>query len=75
MHYIHLDENAKPTKEMKRRLNPNMKEVIKIEVLKLDACIIYLISNSSWVSPVQVVPKMSGVTVVTNNDNELMQLE
>ena len=26
MHYIHLDENAKPTREMQRRLNPNMKE-------------------------------------------------
>ncbi|XP_024037598.1 uncharacterized protein LOC112097214, partial [Citrus clementina] len=41
MHYIHLDENAKSTREMQRRLNPNMKEV-------------------------------SGVTVVTNADNELI---
>ena len=42
MHYIHLDENAKPTREMRRRLNPNMKEVIRTEVLKLlDAGIIY----------------------------------
>ena len=44
MHYIHLDENAKPTREMQRWLNPNMKEVVKTEVLKLlDAGIIYLI--------------------------------
>ena len=58
MHYIHLDENAKPTREIKRRLNPNMKEVVRTEVLKLlDACIIYPISNSSWVSLIQVVPK------------------
>ncbi|KAH9705544.1 hypothetical protein KPL70_011915 [Citrus sinensis] len=35
MHYIHLDENAKPTREMQRRLNPNMKEVVRTEVLKL----------------------------------------
>ena len=27
MHYIHLDENAKSTREMQRRLNPNMKEL------------------------------------------------
>ncbi|BBH04694.1 transposable element gene [Prunus dulcis] len=41
-----------------RRLNPNMKEVVRAEVLKLlDAGIIYPISDSSWVSPVQVVPK------------------
>ncbi|KAH9656697.1 hypothetical protein KPL70_022786 [Citrus sinensis] len=48
MHYIHLDKNAKPTREMQRRLNSNLKEVVRIEVLKLlNACIIYLISDSS----------------------------
>ncbi|KAH9744776.1 hypothetical protein KPL70_003833 [Citrus sinensis] len=58
---------------MQRRLNPNMKEVVRTEVLKLlDAGIIYPIFDSSWVSPVQVVPKKSGVTVVTNADNELI---
>ncbi|KAH9680863.1 hypothetical protein KPL71_026717 [Citrus sinensis] len=58
---------------MQRRLNPNMKEVVRTEVLKLlDAGIIYPISDSSWVSPVQVVPKKSGATVVTNADNELI---
>ena len=73
MHYIHLDENAKPTRELQYRLNSNMKEVVRTEVLKLlDASIIYPISNSSWVSPVQVVPKKSGGTVVTNADNELI---
>ncbi|KAH9671201.1 hypothetical protein KPL70_017267 [Citrus sinensis] len=73
MHYIHLDENAKTTREMQRRLNPNMKEVVRTEVLKLlDAGIIYPISDSSWVSPMQVVPKKSGVTVVANADNELI---
>lgn len=73
MHRIHLDENAKPIREMQRRLNPNMKEVVRAEVIKLlDAGIIYPISDSSWVSPVQVVPKKSGVTVVTNANNELI---
>ena len=73
MHYIHLNENAKSTREMQRRLNLNMKEVVSTEVLKLlDAGIIYPISDSSWVSPVQVVAKKLGVTVVTNADNELI---
>ncbi|KAH9794255.1 hypothetical protein KPL71_004834 [Citrus sinensis] len=73
MHRIHLEENAKPIREMQRRLNPNMKEVVRAEVIKLlDAGIIYPISDSSWVSPVQVVPKKSGVTVVTNANNELI---
>ena len=47
MHYIHLEEDTKPSCEMQQRLNPNMKEVIKKEVLKLlDVGIIYPISDS-----------------------------
>ena len=39
-------------------MNPIMKEVVKKEIIKwLDAGIIYPISDSSWVSPVQCVPK------------------
>src|ERR1044072_2053823 len=33
---------------------------------------IYPISDSAWVSPVQVVPKKGGMTVITNNKNELI---
>ena len=44
-----------------------MQEVICVEVLKLlQAGIIYPISDSTWVSPTQVVPKKSGVTTVHN---------
>jgi len=54
-------------------LNPNMKEVVRNEVIKLlDNGIIYPISDSKWVSPTQVVPKKSGVTVITNEKNELI---
>ena len=49
-----------------------MKEVVKNEVLKLlDASIICLIVDNKWVSPTQVVPKKSGVTVVENNKGAL----
>jgi hypothetical protein len=72
-HRIYLEENAKPSREMQRRLNPNMKEVVRNEVIKLlDNGIIYPISDSKWVSPTQVVPKKSGVTVITNEKNELI---
>jgi len=48
-----------------------MKEVVKKEVLKLlDAGIIYPISDSKWVSPVQVVPKKGGLIVIKNDRNE-----
>jgi len=58
---------------MQRRLNPNMKEVVKNEVIKLfDNGIIYPISDSKWVNPTQVVPKKSRVTVITNEKNGLI---
>ncbi|XP_026396921.1 uncharacterized protein LOC113291624 [Papaver somniferum] len=51
MHHIYLEEGAKTSREMQRRLNPNMKKVVRTEVPKLlDAGIIYPISHSKWVS-------------------------
>ena len=59
-----MEEGHKPITERQRRLNLNIKEVIKKEIVKLlDAGIIYPISDSEWVSPVQCVPKKSGMTV------------
>ncbi|CAN6573204.1 unnamed protein product [Malus baccata var. baccata] len=50
-----------------------MMEVVKKEIIKLLDCgVIYPISDSRWVSLVQVVPKKSGVTVVKNAENELV---
>jgi hypothetical protein len=70
---IYLEKNARSSREMQRRLNSNMKEVVKTEVIKLlDNGIIYLISNSKWVSPTQVASKKSEVTVITNEKNELI---
>jgi len=72
-HKIYLEENGKPSREMPRRLNPNMKEVVRNEVIKLlDNGIIYPISDRKWVSPTQVVPKKSGVTMITNEKTELI---
>ena len=73
MHKILLEENARPTVEHKRRLNPVMKEVVRKEVLKwLNAGFIYAISDSPWVSPVHVVPKKGGFTIIRNDRNELI---
>ena len=70
MHKILLEDNAKTSIEHQRRLNPVMKEVVRKEVLKwLNACFIYAISDSSWVSPVHVVPKKGGFTVIRNEKN------
>ena len=67
MHKIVMEESYKPLIEHQRRLNLAMKEVVRAEVLKLlNVGIIYAILDSSWVSPVQVVPKKGGMTVVKN---------
>ena len=50
-----------------------MREVVKKEVLKLlHAGIIYHVPHSEWVSPIQVVPKKRGMTVLKNEKNELI---
>ncbi|KAM1302527.1 hypothetical protein ACFX2H_013448 [Malus domestica] len=73
MHRILLEEGAKPSREAQHCLNPPMLEVVKKEVIKLLDCgVIYPISDSRWVSPVQVIPKKSGVTVVKNEEQELV---
>ncbi|XP_070660542.1 uncharacterized protein [Malus domestica] len=72
MHRILLENGAKPTREAQRRLNPPMMEGMKEIIKLLDCGVIYPISDSHWVSPVQVIPKKSGVTVVKNAENELV---
>nr|GEU31405.1 reverse transcriptase domain-containing protein [Tanacetum cinerariifolium] len=58
---------------IKRRVNMKIHEVIKKEVIKLlDAGLIYPISDTPWVSPVHYVPKKGGITVVKNENNELI---
>jgi len=73
MHRIHLKDESKPLVEHQRRLNPNLNDAVKKEIMKLlEAGIIYPISDSDWVSPVHMVPKKGGVTVVKNDKNELI---
>ena len=73
MHKILLNDDAKTSIEHQRRLNLVMKEVVRKEVLEwFNAGYIYAISDSSWVSPVHVVPKKGGFTVIRNEENELI---
>lgn len=71
MHHIMLEEGCKTSREHQRKINPMMSGVVKREVQNLlEARIIYPISDSQWVSPVHVVPKKGGVTVVSNEKGE-----
>ncbi|GJY00870.1 DNA-directed DNA polymerase [Tanacetum coccineum] len=72
-HKILMEDDFKPAVQHQRRVNPKIHEVIKKEVIKLlDAGLIYPIFDSPWVSPVHCVPKKGGMTVVENEDNELI---
>nr|GFB94180.1 reverse transcriptase domain-containing protein [Tanacetum cinerariifolium] len=72
-HKILLEEDYEPKVQSQRRVNLKIHDVIKKEVEKLlDAGLIYPISNSPWVSPVHCVPKKGGMTIVTNDENELV---
>ncbi|GJU67977.1 hypothetical protein Tco_1254236 [Tanacetum coccineum] len=72
-HKILMEDNVKPMVQHQRRVNLKIHEVIKKEVIKLlEAGLIYPISDSPWVSPVHCVPKKGGITVIENDDNELI---
>ncbi|GKA32231.1 reverse transcriptase domain-containing protein [Tanacetum coccineum] len=72
-HKILMKDDFKPAVQHQRRVNPKIHVVIKKEVIKLlDAGLIYHISDSPWVSPVHCVPKKGDMTVVENEDNELI---
>ncbi|RDX77663.1 putative mitochondrial protein, partial [Mucuna pruriens] len=56
-------------------MNSTIMDVVKKEVTKLHAAgIIYPISDNQWVSPVQVVPKKFGMTVMKNQHDELVPM-
>ncbi|GJU82147.1 reverse transcriptase domain-containing protein [Tanacetum coccineum] len=66
-HKILMEDDLKPA------VHPKIHQVLKKEVIKLfDAGLIYPISDSPLVSPVHCVPKKGGMTVVENEDNELI---
>nr|GFA65478.1 DNA-directed DNA polymerase [Tanacetum cinerariifolium] len=72
-HKILMEDDYKPAVQSQRRVNPKFYDVINKEVIKLlDAGMIYPISDSPWVSPIHCVPKKGGITMVANEDNELI---
>ncbi|GJR54030.1 putative nucleotidyltransferase, ribonuclease H [Tanacetum coccineum] len=72
-HKILMEDDYKLVIQPQRRLNPKVQDVVKNEIVKLlDLGLIYPILDSSWVSPIHVVPKKGGMTVVLNDNNELI---
>nr|GFA96352.1 reverse transcriptase domain-containing protein [Tanacetum cinerariifolium] len=72
-HKILLEEEHSPKVQSQRRVNPKIHDIIKKEVEKLlDAGLIYPISDIPWVSPIHCVPKKGGMTVIKNDEKELV---
>ncbi|GKA31692.1 reverse transcriptase domain-containing protein [Tanacetum coccineum] len=72
-HKILMEDDFKSVVQHQRGVNPKICEVNKAEVIKLlDAGLIYPISDSPWVSPIHVVPKKGRMTVISNENNELI---
>jgi hypothetical protein len=70
-----MEQEHKNVHEHQRWLNNAMRKLVENEVLKLlKVVVIYPISDSAWVSPVQVVLKKGGMTVICNEKNELIPL-
>nr|GEW41945.1 reverse transcriptase domain-containing protein [Tanacetum cinerariifolium] len=61
-------EPLPPLPNHEQQYMPSFKKELKVEKL-LDAGLIYLISDSPWVSPVDCVPKKGGFTVIGNEEN------
>ncbi|GKA74868.1 DNA-directed DNA polymerase [Tanacetum coccineum] len=72
-HKILMEDDFKPVIQPQRHLIPKVQDVVKNKIVKLlNSGLIYPISDSSWVSPIHVVPKKGGTTVVLNYNNELI---
>ncbi|GJU00776.1 reverse transcriptase domain-containing protein [Tanacetum coccineum] len=59
------------------KIEPTISEASRVRCfwggnLSLNAGLIYPISDSPWVSLIDCVPKKGGMTIVTNDDNELV---
>eukprot|EP00253_Pinus_taeda_P027115 PITA_27115 len=60
-HRIYIKEGSQPVCQPQRRMNPNLREIVKEELQKLlNAGFIYPISDSEWVSLLVIVPKKNG---------------
>ena len=73
MHCVLMEDDHKLSIELQRRLNSNLKKVVKRKILKLlKVNIIYPVFDSRWISPIHLVPKKGEMIVMNNENNELI---
>lgn len=65
-----MEDSYKSSMDHQRILNPAMNEVVRTEILKLlKAWVVFAISDSEWVSSIQVVLKKDGTKGALNECN------
>jgi hypothetical protein len=58
VHNIYIKKDATPIRKPQRRMNPTLREIVKVELHKiLIVSFIYSISDNKWVSPLVIVTK------------------
>nr|GEY87722.1 reverse transcriptase domain-containing protein [Tanacetum cinerariifolium] len=68
-----MEDEFKPSVQTQRWVNPNIKDVVKKEVINLfGARLIYPIFDNPCLTPVQVILKKGRITVVKNEKDELI---
>jgi hypothetical protein len=61
IHHIYIQKDATHVRQPQRRMNPSLREIVKVELQKLlNVGFIYPISDSQWVSPLVIIPKNNG---------------
>ena len=59
--HIYIKNDSNPVRQPKRRMNPNMRDIVKEEIQKLlEPGFIYPILDSEWISPLVIVHKKNG---------------
>ena len=72
MHHIYIEENSRQIRQPQRRMNPNLRAIVKEELQNLlNVDLIYLIFDSQWVSPLVIVQKKNGKWSVCIDYREL----
>ena len=57
-HHIYIKSDSRPVCQPQRRMNPNLRDIVKEEIQKLlEAGFIYPISDSEWVYPHMIIPE------------------
>ena len=67
-HHIYIKIDSRPVCQLQRRMNPNLRDIVKEEIQNLlEASFKYLISDNEWVYPLVIVPNKKQENITKEN--------